>query len=91
LLLQHKAELGDKHVTSVTIFRDNDRTAATEVELLFTIGDVQDPDSDVEMPDAGSSVKVQRTVDVRHEHEGKNMLRVHEFRMVGGTANVHAG
>jgi hypothetical protein len=88
MLLQHKAELGDKHVTSVTIFRDNDRTAATEVELLFTIGDVQDPDSDVEMPDAEDSSRVRRSVDVRQD--GKNVLRVHDIRIASGTVEIGA-
>jgi hypothetical protein len=86
LLLQHKAELGVKHVPSITIFRDAGE-GMVQPQLLFTIEDVADPDSDVEMPDAADSSNVRRSVEVRQY--GKNVLRVHEFRMAGG--KVEAG
>jgi hypothetical protein len=46
MLLQHKAELGVKHVTHVTIFRDDDSKEPgllLEVQLLFWIEDVPVP------------------------------------------------
>ena len=43
LLTQHKKDLGHKHVTDVTIFRDNDAHELPSIYLLFTIKDVPDP------------------------------------------------
>jgi hypothetical protein len=82
ILLQHKADLGVKHVTEVTIFRDEFKELYDypQVQLLYKIEDVPQPDQ--EMPDVDT-----RDGRVRHvvtRDEGHNMLRVHEFRVSVG-------
>jgi hypothetical protein len=69
------------------VFRDAGESLV-EPQLLFRVEDVPDPDSDVEMPDAEDSYKVRRSVDVRQD--GKNVLRVHEFRIASGTVEIGA-
>jgi hypothetical protein len=81
LLLQHKAELGDKHVSGITIFRDYKANPAfvADIRMLFRIVDVPDWEmlpEDTEMIDVGQVVK-------REEALGKNVVRVHEMTVDG--------
>jgi hypothetical protein len=64
LLLQYKAQLGVKHITHVSLFRDDDPTnyqRQVQVMLLFWIEDVP----------------ATAVVETRGEERG---VRVHEFR-----------
>ena len=72
-MLQHKAELGVKHVTEVTIFRDNLPSEFPEVQLLFKIADVVDPQDTLE-PEEGVQV---RSVVMEARNEMHNNTRVH--------------
>jgi hypothetical protein len=77
LSLQHKRELGTKHVTDVTIFRngDEDDGEVPLVHLLFGIYDVPEPVTYV-----GSF----GGVSIRHEqvrNDEKEFTRMHEFRL----------
>jgi hypothetical protein len=65
LLLQYKAQLGIKHITHISLFRDDDPTnyeKQVQVMLLFWIEDVP-----------ATAVVVEK----RGEEKG---VRVHEFR-----------
>jgi hypothetical protein len=90
LLLQHKKDLGVKHVTEVTIFRDKVKEQEhfdyPQIQLLYKIEDVPEPEekmSDVE--GSGGDVQVRRVV---RRDEGHGMLRVHEFSLWGGEVKV---
>jgi hypothetical protein len=95
MLLQHKKELGLKHVTEVLVFRDELKMIADQpaVQIVFRIEDVPPPEPekpgkvgekpDEEMPD----VQGPEGVSVRHVDrrvDGNGMLRVHEFRLRNG-------
>ncbi|KAF2824629.1 hypothetical protein CC86DRAFT_419772 [Ophiobolus disseminans] len=79
MLIQHKAALGIKHVTDITIFRDA-YLAKTKIQLLFTIKDVPNPHNEDDVKEGGP--KIRQHVD--RNHEVKNVLRVHKFRVEGG-------
>ena len=75
-LLQHKAELGIKHITSVTIFRDTyDDDFQARVMLLFGIEDVPTPMEGITVHDAQVS-NIRCSVDVTHS--GETIVRVHK-------------
>jgi hypothetical protein len=95
MLLQHKKELGLKHVTEVLVFRDELKKIADQpaVQIVFRIEDVppSEPEKlgkpgekpDEEMPDLQGPGGVQ----VRHvlrRDDRNDMLRVHEFRLRSG-------
>jgi hypothetical protein len=95
MLLQHKKELGLKHVTEVLVFRDELKMIADRpaVQIVFRIEDVPPPEPekpgklgekpDEEMPDVEGSEGVQvRHIERRDDRNG--MLRVHEFRLSSG-------
>jgi hypothetical protein len=71
MLAQHKAELGHKHVTEVTVFRDNSpQDVIPSIQLLFTIKDVPS------VSDSGAS---------RIRRDGpKNIVRTHRFDALTG-------
>ncbi|KAH5710570.1 hypothetical protein HBI20_177700 [Parastagonospora nodorum] len=90
MILQHKAELGVKHMTDVTVFRDSaayagHEAAKAKVMMVWTIKDVErveDPQGereDEEMTDARLGVRGFKTG--RGE---RGFTRVHEFRMRDG-------
>jgi hypothetical protein len=90
MILQHKAELGVKHMTDVTVFRDSaayvgHEEAKAKVMMLWTIEDlerVEDPQGekeDEEMMDARLGVRRVKT-----ERVERGFTRVHEFRMRDG-------
>jgi hypothetical protein len=75
ILIQHKAELGIKHVTEITIFRDDGpETVGVDVQMIFKIKDVPNP-GDVGMVDTDSALHVrdQATLDLH----SRNIIRVH--------------
>lgn len=80
MLVQHKAELGTKHITPITIFRDSHEGLREgllpQVQPVFAIENVPVPDDD--MGD-GHSSRVRRRVDV--SNGGKNVLRVLEHHV----------
>jgi hypothetical protein len=92
MLLQHKKELGLKHVTEVLVFRDELKMIADQpaVQIVFRIEDVPplEPEKlgklgkkpDEEMSDIGGPGGVQARRVVRRD-DGNGMLRVHEFRL----------
>jgi hypothetical protein len=79
MLLQYKSDLGIKHVTDITVFRDTPLEWDTrpEVEMLFTVADVPPPNTEVPAAKDDKSL-VHRAV--RVERGGRGILRVHEFR-----------
>jgi hypothetical protein len=79
MLLQYKSDLGIKHVTNITLFRDTlfGQKTRAEVETMFTITDVPPGNAEVEAVDGDKSV-VYRAAPV--ERRGRDILRVHEFR-----------
>jgi hypothetical protein len=95
MLLQHKKELGLKHVTEVLVFRDELKMIADQpaTQIVSRIEDVPPPEPEKpgkpgeklneEMPDVEGSEGVQ----VRHierREDGNGMLRVNEFRLRSG-------
>ncbi|KAF2824615.1 hypothetical protein CC86DRAFT_407782 [Ophiobolus disseminans] len=80
LLIQHKAGLGIKHVTSVTIFRDNRGFHIPEIELLFKIENYVAP----QLQRRDTVDHVQHSSHVQVPDNGKSSLRVHEFRLGAG-------
>jgi hypothetical protein len=101
MLLQHKKELGLKHVTEVLVFRDELKMIADQpaVQIVFRIEDVppQEPERPgkpgekpvEEMPD----VQAHGGVSVRHiekRDDGHSMLHVHEFRLRSADWEVKA-
>lgn len=101
-LVQHKAELGLKHVTSITIFRDYEATPGIqpEVQLLFRIDDVSEEDTlpeDTEMLDEGTTraatrKRVKREDSVLELHLGHDISRVHKMSMNSwGETVLHSG
>jgi len=96
MLVQHKAELGLKHIPSITIFRDKKNPKrpddAPEYQLLFRIEDVpQDevmPDDteivDQEMTGSASRMRRGQMKDSLVELDlGKNVGRLHRISMNG--------
>jgi hypothetical protein len=82
LLAQHKKELGIKHVTDVTIFRDNDlRIEEPMMYLLYTIKDVRTPMTPIPFT---LSVTRQRTSSAR----GPRTSSVYTPVFVGSTDEV---
>jgi hypothetical protein len=77
LLAQHKAELGHKHVTEVTIFRENhSQDTVPQIQLLFTVKDVH-----------GSEAGEDENGDLnaRHDRAGpRNIVRTHMFDALYG-------
>jgi hypothetical protein len=95
MLLQHKKELGLKHVTEVLVFRDELKKIADQpaVQIVFRIEDVPPPEPERpgklgEKPDEEmTDVEGPGGVQVRHvlrREDGNGMLRVHEFRLSSG-------
>jgi hypothetical protein len=94
MLLQHKKELGLKHVTEMLVFRDELKKIADQsaVQIVFRIEDVPPPEPerpgkpgekpDEEMVDVQGPCGVQ----VRHlvRRDDKNSMRVNEFRLSSG-------
>jgi hypothetical protein len=88
LLLQHKAEFGDKHISDITIFRDYKANPADEadIQMLFRIVDVPDWEmlpEDTDMVDFAEAVKRERREDEVGRRLGKNVVRVHEMSLNG--------
>jgi hypothetical protein len=88
LLLQHKAELGDKHVSDITIFRDYKVNPAFEadIQMLFRIVDVPDWEmlpEDTEIVDVAEVVMRERGEGEVGLGLGKNVVRVHEMTVDG--------
>jgi hypothetical protein len=77
LFAQHKAELGHKHVTEVTIFRENhSQDTVSHTQLLFTIKDVHGSEAGKE----GNG-----GLNVRHDRAGpRNIVRTHTFDALNG-------
>ncbi|KAL6703814.1 hypothetical protein ACN47E_009033 [Coniothyrium glycines] len=79
LLLQHKAELGIKHVTEVIVFREAGPADEITpiVQMLFRIEDVPD----LKNAEEGGSKDDLRARDVEGDFMGRsnNILRVHRF------------
>ncbi|KAH6858617.1 hypothetical protein B0T12DRAFT_163164 [Alternaria alternata] len=90
-LIQHKEELGLKHVSSITIFRDlkTEPDHNAEVQLLFHIDDVPQDDvlpEDTEMLDEGTKGKYTRRGIRRKDSMvdldlGRNISRTHEMSL----------
>ncbi|RYO32543.1 hypothetical protein AA0111_g4651 [Alternaria arborescens] len=90
-LIQHKEELGLKHVSSITIFRDlkTEPDHNAEVQLLFRIDDVPQDDilpEDTEMLDEGTKVKhtrrgIRRKDSMVDLDLGRNLSRAHEMSL----------
>jgi hypothetical protein len=95
MLLQHKKELGRKHVTEVLVFRDELKMIADQpaVQIVFRIEDVPPPEPekpgkpgekpDEEMSDVQGPCGVQVRPLVRRDDKN-SMLHVNEFRLRSG-------
>ncbi|KAF1832885.1 hypothetical protein BDW02DRAFT_553766 [Decorospora gaudefroyi] len=72
LLAQHKAELGHKHVTDITIFKDNyPPNTIPSVQLLYRIQDVPKPEQN-----ANNALQARSKV----MHTGpKHIIRIHKL------------
>ncbi|KAF2032388.1 hypothetical protein EK21DRAFT_61098, partial [Setomelanomma holmii] len=89
LLIQHKAELGLKQVTSVNIFHgnweheDREDRPQPEIHVLFQIEDYVPP----ERTDADDDAVYARSIRVRGD--AKNIVRQHVFRLIDGKVRAN--
>lgn len=83
LLVQHKENLGRKHVTEITIFREDDvigeQQDMVEVNLLFWIKDVPTSQVEREHGKMDDAHKMSERSVVRREYYAEKGVRVHEF------------
>tara|TARA_R110002003_G_scaffold143_3_gene13232 strand:+ start:17696 stop:18220 length:525 start_codon:yes stop_codon:yes gene_type:complete len=90
MLIQHKAELGRKHITSVTTFL----APTNKVQLVFTIVDVPIPEGkpggsgDLRHRQDDGQVQSGQVQIVKINDGGKGFVREHVFSMTGETTNV---
>jgi hypothetical protein len=76
LLAQHKKELGTKHVTSATIFRDNNDDPDDNdpyVYLLYRIEDVDEMDTGVQ------AIQIGHDIQPRGQADLQNLIRTHKI------------
>ncbi|KAH7070647.1 hypothetical protein BKA63DRAFT_493656 [Paraphoma chrysanthemicola] len=76
-LIQHKAELGLRHVTSVTIFQDNwFYKGAQHIHLMYKVEEFQEPEPGLSV---ANTAVFARSVNARDN--GSLMIREHVFQM----------
>ncbi|KAH7082347.1 hypothetical protein FB567DRAFT_605713 [Paraphoma chrysanthemicola] len=79
-LIQHKAELGLRHVTSVTIFQDNwFFKGAQHIHLMYKVEEYQEPEPESSVADGAAYAR-----SVHASDNGSLMIREHVFQMDAG-------
>ena len=87
LLVQHEADLGNKRVTSATVFRDDHAVETKlDIQVLFNIEDFMPSEhKDIEIPAATLDF------DIQVRSESKNKVRVHQVTYERGGMQVRSG
>lgn len=80
-LMQHKAQLGHKTITRITVLRleSEDTNDFVDASLLFHVADVTPPPDDDDGD--GSARKMRRRDKAQHGENSKHLIRSHAFEI----------